>query len=273
MKIMLVGDTHGDAKNVIEKMHFAKKVGGIQRIVILGDFGLWWGYDGLKFIEEINRHAEANNLQVFAIPGNHENYEWWNSVVKNAPAHSKGWAYLSTHVLLSPRVHDFVWGNKQFVVAGGAVSIDKEWREEHRRRTGKRVWSPDEQLTDAELKPLFASRFANGTKVDYLLTHDCSDHTNFKHRLKPDHDSVLHRRRIDSVLKAIKPKNHFHGHMHEKYDWVNEYVYGYSAFSNESWEGPSTQTYGFECNQERYSWGILDLDEDKFQWGYDILHS
>lgn len=266
MRIMLAGDTHGDFRSVKDKVDFAKKVVGIQRIVILGDFGLWWGFQGIEFINKINAYAAENNVQIFAIPGNHENYEWWNSIVKHSPATSKGWAYADTHVLLSPRVHDFTWGNKQFVVAGGAVSIDKEYREEYRRSTGKRIWSPDEQLTDEEISALFATRHANGSPVDYLLTHDCSDHTPWKEMLKPDHDSVLHRRKIDEILKRIKPRFHFHGHMHTKYDWVNEYVYGYSAFNADPWEGPSTQTYGLECNQDSNSWGILDLDTDEFKW-------
>jgi len=272
-KIMLAGDTHGDFANVKHKVDWAVKA-GVQRIVILGDFGLWWGYRGVEFIDQINDYAKRNNRQIFAIPGNHENYTWWNAVVdasRESEQTSHGWAYLRTHVLLSPRVHDFVWNGKQFVVAGGAVSIDKDWRVEYHRKKGKRIWHPDEQLTDAEVDALLSTRFGAGVPVDYLLTHDCSDMTDFKYRLKPDHDSVIHRRRIDRVLKGIKPRFHFHGHMHEKYDWVNDRVHGYSAFSNEFYDGPSTRTYGLECNRDYNSWGILDLDTDKFEFAAEVI--
>lgn len=257
IKIMLAGDTHGDFRNVKHKIDLAKKIGDITRIVILGDFGLWWGYEGLEFIDQINDYAKANNVQIFAIPGNHENYQWWNSVIESAPAKSKGWAYLRTHVLLSPRVHDFKWGDKQFMVAGGAVSIDKAYRLEYEAKKGKRIWSPDEQLTDAEVEAI-EKRYLNlDGPVDYLLTHDCSNMTPWKSRLKPDFDSQIHRQRIDTVLRTVKPKFHFHGHMHERYDWVNR-------VGDDDW----TQTYGLECNSDLWSWGVLDLKTDEFKWGH-----
>jgi predicted phosphodiesterase len=265
IKILIAGDTHGEAKNVKHKIFAAKTVGGVERIVILGDFGLWWGHDAIKYIEEINDSAKANNIQIFAIPGNHENYKWWNSIVENAPAHAHGWAYAASNVLLSPRVHDFYWGGRQFVVAGGAVSIDRQWREEYRRKKGKRIWSPDEQLTDEEVDKLLSLRFANDyMQVDYLLTHDCSDRTPWGGRLKPDIESLMHRKKIDKVLAGIKPNMHFHGHMHEKYDWMNPVYPDY---------GPDThwvQTYGLECNNDLESWGILDLDSNEFTWASEF---
>lgn len=225
-------------------------------------FGLWWGHQAIRFIEDINREAGKNNVQIFAIPGNHENYEWWNAIVDHAPAKSHGWAYVASNVLLSPRVHDFNWGGKQFVVAGGAVSVDRDSREEYRRETGKRTWSPDEQLTTAEVDGLLTTPFArDDVVVDYLLTHDCSNRTPFGHRLKPDIDSMLHRQRIDRVLAGIKPNMHFHGHMHEKYDWDNPVYPDYDADTH--W----VETYGLECNRAVNSWGVLDLDTDEFTWG------
>lgn len=257
---MLAGDTHGEFRNVKHKIDAAKAVGDIQRIVVLGDFGLWWGHDAIKYIDEINDYAKANNVQIFAIPGNHENYKWWNSVIEGAPATSKGWAYLRTHVLLSPRVHDFVWGKKQFLVAGGAVSIDKDYRLQYYRDTGKQIWSKDEQLTDAEVDSILATRFAAGSPVDYLLTHDCSNMTPWKDRLKPDFDSQIHRQRIDKVLRAVKPNNHFHGHMHERYEWENRV------------DGDKyTSTFGLECNTDPDSWGLLDLETDEFTFASDLL--
>src|SRR6478735_4062719 len=154
MKIMLAGDTHGDFRNVKHKIDKAKELGDIQRIVVLGDFGLWWGYEALHYIDSINEYADRNNIQIFAIPGNHENYDWWNAAVQHAPAKSHGWAYLRTNVLLSPRVHEFRWGDRQFVVAGGAVSIDRDARLQYERVKGRRCFSPDEQLTDKEVESL-----------------------------------------------------------------------------------------------------------------------
>jgi len=257
-RILIAGDTHGDPRNVFHKVDAAVKH-GVQRIVVLGDFGLWWGHDGVAFIDVIQDYLKKYNRQLFAIPGNHENYDWWNSAVDAAQksnATASGWCYLRTHVLLAPRTHVFKWWDKQFVVAGGAVSIDKDYRLEYERKTGKRAWSPNEQLTDAEVDDLLGK--AAGKEVDYLLTHDCSNLTPWKHRLKPDFESQMHRQRIDRVLRGIQPKVHFHGHMHERYDWQN-------LTGNDYW----TQTYGLECNSDLDSWGILDVDTGEFKWATD----
>lgn len=261
MKIMLAGDTHGDFRNVKHKIDKAKEIGDIQRIVILGDFGLWWGFDGIKFIDDVNEYAKANNVQIFAIPGNHENYKWWNAIIDSAPATSHGWAYLRTHVLLSPRVHEFRWAGKQFAVAGGAVSIDRAYRLEVERVKGKRCFSPDEQLTDDEVNDLTVK--LGGISVDYLLTHDCSNKTPFYGRLKPDLDSEIHRKRIDAVLKNVNPGMHFHGHMHTKYDWMN-------FVGEKNGEAVYVQTYGLECNSDSDSWGILDLSTNEFAFGPNL---
>ena len=47
MKVLIAGDTHGDFQNVKHKIDMARKVGDIQRVVVLGDFrslvGPRWG--------------------------------------------------------------------------------------------------------------------------------------------------------------------------------------------------------------------------------------
>lgn len=260
--MLIAGDTHGDLKSIEHKIEMAVKH-GVQRIVVLGDFGLWWGFEGVDFLDTINAKLKAANRQLFAIPGNHENHELWDALYEHGPK-SHGWAYARTHVLLAPKVLDFVWGGKQFMVAGGAVSIDKDYRLKYEREKGEKIWSPNEQLTDAQVDEILATRFnrlvsKSAPRVDYLLTHDCSDRTPWHGRLKPDIDSQIHRQRIDKVLGAVQPKVHFHGHMHTRYDWMNR-------VSGDDY----TQTYGLECNRDVDSWGILDLDTDEFTFASDL---
>lgn len=260
---MVVGDTHGSVYSVKSKIDLAKKVGGIDRLMICGDFGLWWGYDGVKFIDEINEYARANNVFIFALPGNHENYDWWNATVDVAPT-SKGFAYLRTHVLLSPRTHTWRWAGKQFAIAGGAVSIDKAWRIEKEKDSDYPLWSRDEQLTDEEVNNLVAHM--GGISTDYLFTHDCSNKTPFYGRFKADIDSEIHRRRIDKVLLGLRPRMHFHGHMHTQYEWMN-------FVGERNGEPVYVQTYGLECNDDWHSWGVLDTETDTFMWPEAVLDS
>jgi len=282
MRVGIVGDTHGftnDTVNVLNEMGKRK----ITHVFVVGDFGLWTHRaDGHEFLDSVQAAAEGNGLTVFAVGGNHENWDHWEWFVDNLPTH-KGFAMVRRRVLLAPKVHEFTLANRQFVVAGGAVSIDKDYRLEQERGgvdrfNGRRtrgvgartLWWPNEELTDQDVMKIRSMTFPN-PQVDVLLTHDCSNFTHFQGRLKPDPASERHRHRIDEVIKAVKPKTHFHGHMHTKYEWENALSHGDSAFRNEPWDGPVTQTYGLECNpgamwdRKRGDWwGVLETDTLEF---------
>lgn len=281
IRIGLVGDTHGDVRdtvNVLNQMGKRK----ISHVFVVGDFGLWTHFaDGQEFLDRVQATAEGNNLSVFAVGGNHENWDHWNWFVENMPTH-KGFGMVRRRVLLAPKAHEFRIAGKQFVVAGGAVSVDKASRLQSEsgrymdstgrminKGTGPRtLWWPNEELTDQDVIRIER----DFPKADILLTHDCSNYTHFQHRLKPDPDSERHRHRIDKVIAAVEPKVHFHGHMHTKYEWENALSHGYSAFRNEEWTGPVTKTYGLEANPNAmwggYSsgdwWGVLETDTLEF---------
>lgn len=282
IRVGLVGDTHGDVRdtvNVLNEMGKRK----ITHVFVVGDFGLWTHFaDGQEFLDRVQATAESNNLTVFAIGGNHENWDHWNWFVENMPTH-KGFGMVRRRVLLAPKAHHFTLAGKQFVVAGGAVSIDKDSRLEResgqymdatgrirRNGTGPRtLWWPSEELTDQDVVKIQKEFPA----ADILLTHDCSNYTHFQGRLKPDPDSERHRHRIDEVIRAVKPVVHFHGHMHTKYVWDNALSHGDSAFRNEPWVGPVTKTYGLEANPNAMWdrptgdwWGILETDTFEFSF-------
>lgn len=266
MRILVVGDTHGNPKDILPKIYKAGEL-KIQHVLVVGDFGLWTHFaDGHDFLDEVNEAARINRLSVYAIGGNHENWDHWNWFVDNMPTH-KGFAIVRRRVLLAPKAHKWTWANKKFVGAGGAVSVDKQDRLENERKAKygpKTLYWPNEQLADEDV--WFIKTF--GT-ADFLFTHDCSDFTPFEFRLKPDLDSKMHRQKIDRVLASVKPKFHFHGHMHTKYDWINAYPYGYSAFADE-WDGPETRTIGLEAFQDSNSWGVLDVDSEQWFWPAEL---
>lgn len=279
MRIGIIGDMHGDTKDAMKVLNEMGKR-KITHVFVVGDFGLWTHFaDGHEFLDSINAGAEGNGLSVFAVGGNHENWDHWNWFIENMPTH-KGFAMVRRRVLLAPRIHQFTLAGKQFVVAGGAVSIDREYRLERergqhmdstgrirRKGSGPRtLWWPNEELTDQEVITI-ESRYP---KADILLTHDCSNYTPFRDRLKPDAASERHRRRIDKVIRAVEPKVHFHGHMHTKYEWDNTLSHGDSAFIEGEWHGPVTKTYGLEANPNAMWhrtgdwWGILETDTLEF---------
>jgi hypothetical protein len=263
-----MGDPHGNTRSIRPKINMAQAL-GIQKVLVVGDFGLWTHtFDGQVYLDEIQEAASRAQLTVYAIGGNHENWDHWEFAVNNYPT-SKGFAMVRSRIALAPKAHQWVWNNKQFVGAGGAVSVDRQWREEMEQgryrdpitgrlkpATGKgTLFWPNEQLTDADVQKIRMM----GVTADYLFTHDCSNRTPWKDRLKPDVDSERHRRRIDEVLRITSPKMHWHGHMHERYDWVN-------LAGEKDGKPIYVQTYGMERDADYFSWGILDTNTDKFYW-------
>ena len=273
MKVYVAGDPHGVKQNMGQHIYRAGDM-RIQHVIVCGDFGLWTHTaDGVEYLDEINEAARINNLSIYAVGGNHENWDHWNWIVENAPK-SRGWAMARRRVLLAPKAHRWTWDHKQFVAAGGAVSIDKDWRTAREKgypverdkwvasaALGPRtLWWPNEELTDEDVRTIASWNI----EADYLFTHDCSDNTPWKKRLKDDPDSEIHRRRIDRVLTITKPHMHFHGHMHEKYDWINSIRVPQSDEYPEGWH--DIETYGLECNRDLNSWGVLDTQTDEFLW-------
>jgi Icc-related predicted phosphoesterase len=277
MRILVQGDSHGNVKDIIPKIYIAGKH-KIQHVMVVGDFGLWTHMaDGQLFLDEVQEAARINNLSVYAIGGNHENWDHWNWIVDNFPT-GKGFAMARSRVLLAPKAHRWTWAGKEFIGAGGAVSVDREHRLAQERGgdyfnkewgmmvnmpkkgSGPRTrWWPNEQLTDEDV-----ALIETWGKADYLFSHDCSNVTEFKSRLKPDIDSQVHRNRIDKVLASVQPKMHFHGHMHEQYDWVNTRVHGfYDPFEPGA---IGTRTIGLEAFQDFNSWGVLEVETGEWYW-------
>lgn len=266
IRILIQGDSHGQYGDIIPKIYKAGEF-KIQHVLVVGDFGLWTHIaDGHQFLDDVNEAARINNLSVYAIGGNHENWDHWNWICNNMPT-SKGFAMARRRVLLAPKAHRWSWAGKQFIGAGGAVSVDKDVRlaqerggthflkdwginQDFGRGSGeKTLYWPNEQLENHDVNLI-----KTWGEADYLITHDCSNYTPFGKRLKPDPDSQVHRQRIDEVLKSVQPKMHFHGHMHEAYDWNNDY------------SGGGARTIGLEAFKDFNSWGILDVDKDEWFW-------
>jgi predicted phosphodiesterase len=252
MQIMVLGDTHGNTPDAVRAVKHARRHGA-KKIIQVGDFGLWDHFaDGVTFLDTLNEALRAEGVKLYAVGGNHENWIRWNWYVDNNPKDQYGFTILRSHIRIAPKVFTWQWEDKKYAMAGGAVSIDSAWRRMEQEKPNT-LWWEDEQLRDEDVAAIVPE------KMDYLFTHDCSNATPWKRRLKPDFDSQIHRQRIDGVLAKWAPEIHFHGHMHEKYDWVNmvnTYVCG------PYW----TQTYGLECDGMFWKWGILDTETDTFDF-------
>jgi hypothetical protein len=277
MRILVQGDSHGNLNDIIPKLYTAGEY-KINHVMVVGDFGLWTHErDGHLFLDEVNEAARINNLNVYAIGGNHENWDHWEWACANLPK-VKGFAAIRSRVLLAPKVHSWTWAGKKFAGAGGAVSVDKEarlmsergdpqyyqdWMELPRKKGPRTEWWPNEEFTDEHV----AQFKREVDEVDYLFTHDCSNYTPWKGRLKPDIDSEIHRKRIDEVIYHCKPFYHFHGHMHEQYDWLNSQALGYYSPREARLDGTEpVRTIGLEAFKRFNSWGVLEVEKGEWLW-------
>ena len=241
---MIAGDWHKQTRWAESVISLASAK-GVSNIFQVGDFGLWPGRGGLDFLDDVNNSARGHNVVIRTLRGNHDSAEWERLLTnQDANRHDPitGGVYVRSRIVLMPRTARFDFGGKFFQVVGGAVSVDKDYR------IPGESWWPEEEITDAEVDAIPAG------KVDVLLTHDCSNRTPWRNRMKPDLDSVAHRQRIDKVLDKTTPDLHFHGHMHEWYDWENR-------VGGDEW----TQTYGLHRDSGQNAQGILDTDTMEFK--------
>lgn len=237
-RILVCGDMHGNRLNMISKIKLAHSL-DIKVVMVLGDFGVWPGRSGRSYLDSVNDCACEYDVDVFALPGNHEDHPQWMGYLDSSETKRDGFSPARSNVWLSPRVHKWTWDGCTFAIAGGAVSIDRHWRQ-----PGVSWW-PEEQLSSEEIETAMAYG-----KVDYLLTHDCSDNTPFGHSLTPDVWSKMHRKEIDRIIASTRPDIHLHGHMHHWYEWDNSATHGQQF---------NTKTYGLDCEAEPKSAVVLDI--------------
>lgn len=242
-KYMVAGDWHGNTTWAVKMVEQAHRI-GINKIIQVGDFGLWdHTLSGVKYLDVLNDQCRMRGVYVYFVDGNHENHDRLKWYDVNNPSSHQGHTYIRSHILHLPRGSRWEWDGKVFVAVGGAYSIDKAWR-----REGESWWV-GETLTDREVE------FKVPNNGDYLFTHDCPTNAPFRFRIKDDPDSHIHRQRMDQVGKKVGAKLWFHGHMHEKYEYDFRHRQGY------------TQVWGLDKDEEQFNWGVLDTDTDTFTWG------
>lgn len=165
--IYVTGDTHG--LQDFFKLHiFAGEHPELTKddyVIIAGDFGGVWS--SRTFAADIKPFTELPFTVLF-VDGNHENFD----LLETFPVeewHGGKTRRIKPNVIHLMRGQIFeIEGNKIFTF-GGATSIDK-----YMRREGVSWWS-QELPTHGELNEGIANLKRCGGKVDYIITHSCSE--------------------------------------------------------------------------------------------------
>lgn len=210
--VMVAGDWHGNAPWAVRCINHAADRGA-DAIIQVGDFGFWTpGPQTGRFLDAVTRTAEARQVRVYWLDGNHEDFSRRDEF---AQPHTDWVTYL-------PRGHRWQWWGKTWMAVGGAVSVDKM------RRTPTMSWWPEEELTDADI-----SHACRPGSVDIIVAHDCPTGVVIpgigpitKNGDWPYHvlvDAEHHRAKCRTIWDTHQPELWLHGHYHVGYEfWLRE---------------------------------------------------
>ncbi len=168
--IYITGDTHGDFSDLVRDSA-RKGITENDLLIILGDAGL--NYDNGEYDIQARKELSVVSADVLCIRGNHERRP--NSPDIRWKYEMKSWmggnvfvqsAY--PRILFAPDGSRYSLNGREFLVIGGAYSVDKPYRLAHGYS-----WFPDEQLTDSEKKAITENVTSHGNHEDIILSHTC----------------------------------------------------------------------------------------------------
>lgn len=180
-------------------------------IVVLGDGGFLWhedpysDFDG-ELIQTLNEWLKELNSTLIVVPGNHENYKRIYSLPKVHidEKNIKGdFREISPWIKYTERFGEYKFEGKDFLVLGGARSLDKIYRHEGE-------WFPEETFSIEEMSQII-NRIKDN-EYDYVLAHTCPDyiiHQIFDTRFRDSNSEFF-----DRVMNFIYPKVWYFGHLH-----------------------------------------------------------
>jgi hypothetical protein len=181
MALLLSGDFHGNAvgelsiltKQYLRSKYGAEKYKSITAHIILGDGGFLW--PGNERIDAYNYRVLGHRpFPVFSVIGNHE--PMYGIKLPEADAGIGEAVYI---VRKKPLIAYLKRGKVyridgfKFLVMGGALSIDQEYRIPGRSWWKEEYWSEQEKTDLFEL-------LAHDHEFDYVLAHTGPDSVNFR---------------------------------------------------------------------------------------------
>lgn len=253
MKIGFAGDWHGDGPWARGRV-MSLGVRGISTVMQLGDFGIWDGFEGRRYIRDVEKTCKRYGVRLLVTPGNHENFALINSVPVEQRDELGPIQWLTDHIALLPRGHRFELGGRSFVSLGGAPSVDREWRVE-----GESWWR-EEAITEADVEKVVA-----GGHAEIMLTHDSPGVpycTPAVERILTGNGgtpswspealayAAIGRERLERAYVAVRPSVLAHGHYHVRDEGVRPTPGGGSAL-----------VVSLACNNMKGATAILDLDD------------
>ena len=216
-RVFITGDTHGGAIGDLNKLTSRKFPEGLELdkkdyVIILGDFGFIWSNKQDAHEKNKLKWFEEKPWITLFVCGNHENH----NRLDNLPTVKMFNGYVgkvNDSIYHLRRGNVYTIAEKTFFTFGGGYSIDKA------RRVENRSWWKREMPSIAEYQRGLDSLLEVDNKVDYILTHSCSNRmfsglatrTNMNHKIFGEEDL---RNYFDIIDETVTRKMWYYGHFH-----------------------------------------------------------
>lgn len=158
--IYITGDTHGTIDERFTLIHPNPE----DHIIILGDFGFIWQAESSKREKELLSELRSIGATILFIDGNHENFDRLCGLPTQA-RFGADVGVVDTGIYHLRRGKVYTLEDNRFFTMGGALSIDKAFREEGIS------WWPQEQFSPEDTQRAIETLEIHNYEVDYILTH------------------------------------------------------------------------------------------------------
>lgn len=238
-KVFITGDIHGDTGRLY---HIDASVGDY--IIICGDFGLIWDYEGESLREKTELDSLADlDCTILFVDGNHENFDRLNAFPEEE-WHGGKVHKIRDNVLHLMRGYIFDICGKNFFAMGGARCHDikdgvykcPEDIEKIRvlsnnpyslfRIEGMNIWYDQEVPNEEERQRGLKNLEKVNNKVDYIITHEAP--TNLLFRL---YSTGTEKYDFTDYLEKIEGMIDYdmwyfgHHHINKKFDLRHQCLY------------------------------------------------
>ncbi len=162
MKILIIGDCHGQFLPVIRAIREARKLYDIGAAIQVGDFG-FYDHD----IKGLLRTYNGFSIPTYVIDGNHEDHEFISDGLSNLE---------KFNIFYCPRGSTLELDGAEIGFCGGALNVDRpqEWDKAHEGKWKRQLpedakWTSWCTIKNAE----YAAEQFNVDPLDLLVTHSC----------------------------------------------------------------------------------------------------
>ena len=162
-RVAVVGDLHGNYRYMRKALNYAfghksetDDLSNADVVVQVGDFGYWGNF--VDQVEQLLTEQHPGKYVLF-VDGNHEHHTRLDA----QPVDEDGVRRLTEHVWHLPRGLTWQWGDQICLAAGGAISVDRSFREPGYD------WFPRERMSGEEWL-----RCVQAGKVDIRVRTRCS---------------------------------------------------------------------------------------------------